>query len=200
MPGHRLSPAFVLDYQVHPIIMETENQTEETQVGDSQLKSAAGDEAVSTPEVFTLEELNAITGKTFKSKESALKSIKDMNSMAGKAADLIGNDKKASETQAQYEARIAALEQEAFLARNPQHEANLELLQTLAKGAGVSLKEAAELPAYQKVIESAQQAAQSKRTIASPTNRVAPPAEPKVEEVFGDPLKSAEYVVNKFFK
>lgn len=180
--------------------METENQTEATQVDESQLNSATGDEAVSTPEVFTLEELNAITGKTYKSKDSAIKSIKDMNSMAGKAADIIGNDKKAGESKAQYEERIAALEQDNFLARNPQHEANLELLQTLAKGAGVSLKEAAELPAYLKVIESTQQATQSKRTIPSSNSRVALPSEPKPEDAYGDPLKSAEYVVNKFFK
>lgn len=180
--------------------METENQTNETQVDDSQLKSAAGNEAVSTPEVFTLEELNAITGKTYKSKESALKSIKDMNSMAGKAADLIGNDKKSGETKAEYEGRIAALEQENFLARNPQHEANLELLQTLAKGAGVSLKEAAELPAYVKVLESTQQSNLNKRTIASSNTRVAQPTETTVKDVFGDAQKSGEYVVENFFK
>jgi hypothetical protein len=180
--------------------METENQTEGTQIDASQLNAPVGDEAVSTPEVFTLEELNAITGKTYKTKESALKSIADMNSMAGKAADLIGNDKKVSETQTQYEARINALEQQVFLAENPQHVANLELLQTLAKGAGVTLAEAAELPSYQSVLERTNQATPSKRTIASPTNRVAPPSEPSVEDVYGDPLKSAEFVVNKFFK
>lgn len=179
--------------------MDTENQTEETQVDASQLNAAPGNEAVSTPEVFTLEELNAITGKTFKTKESALKSIKDMNSMAGKAADLIGNDKKASESQIEYEKRIAALEQEAFLARNPQHEANLDLLQTLAKGAGVSFKEAAELPAYLAVLQQTQQVNSSKRTIPSPTNRVAPPQEDNVNDVLGDPMKSAEFVVKKFF-
>jgi hypothetical protein len=164
------------------------------------LTAPVGEAAVSTPEVFTLEELNALTGKTYKSKEAALKSIADMNSMAGKAADLIGNDKKAGETKAEYESRIAALEQEAFLARNPQHEANLELLQTLAKGAGVSLKEAAELPAYVKVLESTQQVNQTKRTIASSNTRVSAPAQDNVTEVLGDVQKSGEYVVEKFFK
>jgi hypothetical protein len=173
-----------------------ENLTEETQVDESQLNSATGEEAVSTPEAFTLEELNSITGKQFKSKESALKSIQDMSKMAGKAADLMGKTKDAEDVRA----RLESAEQEVFLARNPQHEANLELLQTLAKASGVSLKEATQLPVYLNVLEKTKMAEESvsKRTIASSNNRVARPVEDDMSKVIGDPLKSAEYVVKQF--
>lgn len=177
--------------------MNTEkNQTEETQADESQLNSPAGDEAVTQPESLSLDEINAITGMTYKTKEAALKSIKDMKSMAGKAASLEGQAPDIAKMQAQ----IADLTEREFLARNPQHEANLELLRVVAKGAGVSIQEAAELFAYTVVMQQPVEA-QSKRTIAASNNRVAQQStQEDVSAVHGDPLKSAEYVVNNFFK
>lgn len=179
--------------------MEDENLTQEAQVDESQLNSATGEnEADSEPVSFTLEEINKLTGKQYKSKESALKSIEDMSKMAGKAADLLGKDKKLSETKTEYEERIAALETEAFLARNPQHESNLDLLQMLAKAEGVSLRQASELPAYQKVLEG-QKTVPDKRTVADPQRRVQKPKEPDITDVLGDAQKSGEYVAQHFF-
>jgi hypothetical protein len=181
--------------------MENEvNPTEVTQTDDSQLKSAVGDEAVTQPEALTLSEINEITGMSYKSKEAALKSIKDMKSMAGKAADLSGK----TDDIASLKTEIESLKEREFLARNPQVETNLEVLKLMAKGAGVSLQEAAELPQFKTLMESqAGTQAVSKRTIASSNNRVAQPASTDQFDPVahaGDATKMGEYVVNAFFK
>lgn len=143
-----------------------ENQTEETQADESQLTSPAGDEAVTQPESLSLAEINAITGMTYKTKEAALKSIKDMKSMAGKAASLEGQAPDIAKMQAQ-----------------------------------IAEQEAAELPAYTAVMQKPAEDTQSKRTIVASNNRVAQPStQEDISAVHGDPLKSAEYVVNNFFK
>lgn len=181
--------------------MEQEvNLTEETQVDDSQLKSATGDEAVTTPESLTLTEINEITGMSYKTKEAALKSIKDMKSMAGKAADLSGK----SDDIAILKAQVEDLTEREFIARNPQVETNLEVLKLMAKGAGVTLQEAAELPQFKTLMESKTGIETvTKRTIAGSNNRVAQPAGTEVfnpQEHAGDAAKMGEFVVNKFFK
>ena len=181
--------------------MEPEvNPTEETQVDDSQLKSATGDEAVTQPETLTLAEINKITGMSYKSKEAALKSIKDMQSMAGKAADLTGK----SEDIATLKAQVEELTQREFLARNPEVETNLEVLKLMAKGAGVSLQEAAELPQFKSLMEAkAGTEAVTRRTIASSNNRTVQSTsdqEFNAQEHAGDATKMGEFVVNTFFK
>jgi len=180
--------------------METEDTlTNDTQVDDSQLKSATGDQAVTQPEALTLAEINEITGMSYKSKEAALKSIKDMKSMAGKAADLSGKTVDIAQLQTQ----IEELKESEFFARNTQHEANRDLLKTLAKGAGVSIQEATELPAYRSLMEKvAGQPVQNKRTIAGSNNRIAQPVASdsfNAQEYAGDATKMGEFVVNKFF-
>lgn len=180
--------------------MEQEvNPTNETQTDVSQLNTAVGDAAVTQPETLTLAEINEITGMSYKSKEAALKSIKDMKSMAGKAADLSGQVDNIASLQAQVE----ELKEREFVARNPQIEANLDTLKLIAKGAGVSLQEAAELPQAKALFELTGSTTQNKRTIASSNNRVVQPAPTdsfKPEEHAGDPLKMGEFVVNQFFK
>jgi len=92
--------------------METEDQTEETQVESSQLNDAAGDEAESVAtDSLSFAEINELTGKDYKDKDSALKSIKDMSSMAGKAADLEGKLKKKEESLSPDEELSAVKEQ-----------------------------------------------------------------------------------------
>jgi len=181
--------------------MEQEvNPTNEAQADDSQLKSAAGDEAVTQPEALTLAEINEITGMSYKSKEAALKSIKDMKSMAGKAADLSGK----SVDIATLQAKVEELTEREFVARNPQVETNLEVLKLIAKGAGVSLQEAAELPQFKSLtVAQAGSETVTKRTIASSNNRIAQPASTEAfspQEHAGDATKMGEFVVNQFFK
>lgn len=180
-----------MEPEVHP--------TEETQVDDSQLKSATGDEAVTQPEALTLAEINEITGMSYKSKEAALKSIKDMKSMAGKAADLSGKTVDIASLQTE----IENLKEREFLARNPQVETNLEVLKLIAKGAGVSLQEAAELPQFKSLTEAKAGEPVTKRTIASSNNRTVQSTNDQAfnaEEHAGDATKMGEFVVNQFFK
>lgn len=181
--------------------MEQEvNPTNEAQVDDSQLKSATGDEAVTQPEALTLAEINEITGMSYKSKEAALKSIKDMKSMAGKAADLSGK----TDDIAVLKTEIESLKEREFLARNPQVETNLEVLKLIAKGAGVSLQEAAELPQFKSLTEMQPGTeTQSKRTIAGSNNRVAQVGVTQdfdPQEHAGDANKMGEFIANQFFK
>lgn len=196
-----LTPVLVTGYQFIQIFMEPEvNPTNETQVDDSQLKSATGDEAVTQPETLTLAEINEITGMSYKSKDAALKSIKDMKSMAGKAADLSGK----TDDIASLKTEIENLKEREFLARNPQVETNLEVLKLIAKGAGVSLQEAAELPQFKTLMESKTGTeAVTKRTIASSNNRTVQSTSDtpfNAAEHAGDANKMGEFVVNQFFK
>lgn len=181
--------------------MEPEvNPTNETQVDAPQLSATTGDEAVTQPEALTLAEINEITGMSYKTKESALKSIKDMKSMAGKAADLSGK----TDDIASLKTEIESLKEREFLARNPQIETNLEVLKLIAKGAGVSLQEASELPQFKTLMESRTGSENvTKRTIASSNNRVVQHTGNEVfnpQEHAGDAQKMGEFVVNQFFK
>lgn len=67
---------------------EEENITSDTLADESQLNSAAVDEAVSQPkapaDALSLSELNSILGKDFKDIETAKKSVKDTYSYVGK--------------------------------------------------------------------------------------------------------------------
>ena len=182
-----------------------DNQTPDTQLETVDVAAPSGEEAVSEPIALSLEEINEMTGKTYKDKDSALKSIKDMSSMAGRVADLQGKreePKVAKTPEAADDSRFQALETELFLSRNPSHEANLEVLQALASSAGVSLKEATELPAYTALYEKAvgYDENQNKRTIAGSNNRVAQSDSnaDELAEAIGDPNKSAEYVMKHF--
>lgn len=172
------------------------------------MNSPAGDEAVSNADNLSLAELNEITGLDFKSKEAALKSIRDMQSQAGKASDLEGKLKQAvkepGETNAEYEERLARLEQENFFARNSEHEANRSLLEKIAKADGISLAQAVESTEYKAIFEAQQSAneAQSKRTVAASNNRVAQGGKDEFDpnQFVNNPRAAAEFVAEKFFK
>lgn len=120
--------------------------------------------------------------------------------MAGKAADLSGKTVDI----AQLQAKVEELTEREFIARNPQVETNLEVLKLMAKGAGVSLQEAAELPQFKSLMETkAGTDTVTRRTIAGSNNRVAQPAPTETfnpQEHAGDATKMGEFVVNQFFK
>jgi hypothetical protein len=193
------------------ITMEStkDNPTEDTQAGAESTPAAVGEEAVSTSaESLSLEELNQLTGLNFNSKESALKSIKDMQSHAGKVSDLEGRLKQLEQTpeerDSERDERIKALELDNFFARNQEHEENRTLLEKIAKADNISVAEAINTNEYQSVFQSQQsaQAIQSKRTIAESNNRVTQGEtnnEPSIDEFRGNPEKAADYVREKFF-
>lgn len=187
----------------------TETPTEETQAEESQLNSAAGDEADSVAtgnsqdtqvnaDSLSLAEINEITGMSYKDKDTALKSIKDMKSQAGKAADLEGKLKVAAA--AGDDAKYADLQEqlnqtklEVFYSQNP--EVNKELVETIAKANGITPQEAINTDLYKNTV-----AAPAKRTVADTNNRV---AQPKSDEFnpkdhAGDADAMAKYVHEQF--
>jgi len=188
--------------------METENQTEETQVDESQLNSATGNEAESAAtDSLTLSEINALTGKDYKDKDSALKSIKDMSSMAGKAADLegklkeatkVGEPKTGDEQLQALQEQLSQTQTEVFLANNPDHKDNRDLLEQLAKANNCTVEEATQLDVYKGVTEKV--ASQGARTVASPNKRVAQEGK---QEQFNPNGKSrdelADFVTKNYF-
>ena len=185
--------------------METENQTEETQVDESQLNSAAGDEAESVAtDSLTLAEINSLTGKTYKDKESALKSIKDMSSQAGKAADLEGKLAKANESKPEeqlnsLQTQLSQLQNDAFFKDNQDYSDNRELIEKIAKADGISNAEVVETELYKSV--SGTVASQSKRTVASSNGRVAQSSASKEFDPKGkSPDELAAFVTETYFK
>lgn len=151
----------------------TETPTEGTQADESQLNSAAGTKAESATDSLTLAEINEITGMSYKDKDSALKSIKDMKSQAGKAADLEGKVKAAqadpntsNELLAKLQDELNQTKLEVFYSKHP--DANKELIETIAKANGISPQEAMESELYKNTVT-----APSKRTVADSNNRVA---------------------------
>lgn len=188
-----------------------ETLTDDTQVDASQLNAAAGDEAESLADNLTLAEINALTGKDYKDKGAALKSIVDMSKQAGKAADLEGklkayeqaksetSDDQTTDEVATLREEMAAMKTDQFFAQNPDHAENRDLLEALAFKNNVSLREAVELPAYKGVMDKI--AAPEKRTVAASNNRVSStPAEDPISEAVksGDRMAMAKAVTDAF--
>lgn len=162
---------------------QTETPTEETQVDASQLNAAAGAEAdavvtaTTNADTLSLSEINEITGMSYKDKETALKSIKDMKSQAGKAADLEGKIKAAQAAPSTSNDELATLKEklnqtqlEVFYSNNPQYRANKELLETIAKANGMTAQEAAETDLFKNTVAKEPE----KRTVAQPSSKIAP--------------------------
>lgn len=190
----------------------TETLTNDTQAEESQLNSAAGEvaESVATgdsnsADSLSLAEINEITGMSYKDKETALKSIKDMKSQAGKAADLEGKLKalNSDNTNGQNDAAIKALEEklnqtqlEVFYSKNP--DVNKELAETIAKANGIGIQEAVESELYKNVVAKQPE----KRTVAASNSRVAQSTGEQFNPAdhAGDATALAKYVTDTYLK
>ena len=193
--------------------METkENPTDDTQVDASQLNATTGDEAESVVDSLTLAEINELTGKDYKNRDSALKSITDMSKQAGKAADLEGKLREALEQPKEdavaatpdsevesLKQTVVSLQEDSFFAQNPSHAENRDLLKALAKAENTSLIDAVNLPAYKNVMDKLESTPQQ-RTVAASNNRVAQPSNTDFNpaEHAGDATALAKYVNDKF--
>ena len=179
---------------------QTENQTEETQADSAHVTEPAGDEAESVAtDSLTLAEINEITGMSYKDKETALKSIKDMKSQAGKAADLEGKLKQAASDgdDAKYRELQEQLNQtklEVFYSQNP--DVNRELAETIAKANGIDVREAVNTDLYKNTVTKEPE----KRTVATSNNRVAQPAKDDFnpKDHAGDADALAKFVTEKY--
>lgn len=184
---------------------KTENLTDDTQVDASLEKAAAGDEAESVAtDGFSLAQLNELTGQNYKDVDTALKSIKDMQSQAGKAADLEGKLKaaqKSDDGSGKSDDQIAALteqlnqlQQDTFYSQNP--EVNRALAETIAKANNLTPQEAIETDLYKDTVGTTQ-----KKTVADSNARVAAPkSDFNPEEHSGDAMALAKYVEDNFIK
>lgn len=150
-----------------------EHLTNGAQPGDAGTSSSGGAQAGSEGSnpsedgsSLTLTEINQLLGKQYKDKTSALKSLKDMSSMAGKAADLGG---RKEESTGALEERMKALELDAYFARNPDHEANREILEALALKNNTTIQKAADLEVYKELSKRASKP--EKRTVVESKNR-----------------------------
>ena len=158
----------------------TEIPTEGNQVEEPQLSSTAVNEAetvaTGNTDALSLAEITELTGMNYKDKDSALKSIKDMKSQAGKAADLEGKLAKAKEATskggnpdvAELKEQLNQLQKDAFYSQNP--EVNRDLAETIAKANAISPQEAVTTDLYKNTV-----ATPEKRTVAQTNNRIARP-------------------------
>ena len=99
---------------------------------------------------MSLQELNSVLGKNFTDKATALKAVKDTFNFVGKKVDISEDDLKAKGFVSK-----AEFEKELFYRDNPEHSKNQEILESLAKAKGISLREAAQSDSYKKLFEGA---------------------------------------------
>lgn len=127
----------------------------------------AGTTADDTPQAgdtLSLAEINSITGKQFKDKDTALKSLKDMSSQAGKAADLEGRNKDLKDLQA----KVEKMEADKFFDANAEYGANRTLIEALAKANGQTFDGVIATDAYK---DAKRAAPKEKRTVMDSTRR-----------------------------
>ena len=99
---------------------------------------------------LSLKELNSILGKNFTDKASAQKAIKDTFNYVGKKSEINEEELKAKGFVSRTE-----FEKELFYRDNPDHTKNQEILESLAKAKGISLREAAQSDSYKKLFDGA---------------------------------------------
>jgi hypothetical protein len=105
--------------------MEDQNNPLDTLASAYEFDAVDGDRnAADSSGSLTLEELNSVLGRTYKDKETALKSLKDTQSMVGK----IGNIEKEKETlnkklmeTTQIGDELKQIKDELFYTKNPQY-------------------------------------------------------------------------------
>lgn len=101
-----------------------------------------------TMEALSLEDLNKHLGKDFKTKDAALKALKDTFSYVGKKEENVEKELREKGFMTREE-----LENEFFFRDNPQHSGNQDILRAIAKDQGISLAKAAQTESYKKLYE-----------------------------------------------
>lgn len=140
-----------------------DNLTPETLAGEADVTSTDGTEAVSdvaekavsdaissseqkAPDAMNLEELNRFLGKDFKSKDAALKSIKETFNYVGK----VGQKQPVANS-----SEVEDMKRELFFVKNPTLEKHRELLEAVAVKNNVPLQEAAQLDSFKSYVDKA---------------------------------------------
>lgn len=118
---------------------------------------------------LSLEELNSTLGKNFKTKEDALKSLKDTNSFVGKKVDKIVDGTKDGEIDSDKYVSKTEFEDERFLRNNKEVAAHEDLLRSMRQG-GQSLEEVSKTDVFKnasKAINAGNEAEDAKSVLQS---------------------------------
>lgn len=103
--------------------MEDKNNPLDSLASEFEFDSVDGDKNVGNSSTVSLEELNTLTGRDYKDKETALKSLKETYSMVGKAGK-IAKDNKLMEEKLQNNdsalSEIKLIKEELFYSQNPE--------------------------------------------------------------------------------
>lgn len=167
--------------------MDTNNTPAETNPDANLEGASSGNSAVGgeTPqESIPLSELKNILGKNWKDKDTALKSLKEMQSYTGKVGPL---EKELSELKSktigvatppannEVIQRISSLENELWFEKNSQYKSMRPIVEKLAKAEGKGLHEVVELPELKDLFSKAQgfEKTQNLRTVLESNPRLA---------------------------
>lgn len=152
-----------------------DNSTDNTLTGDAQLTSADGGAAVA-PDTLTLSEVNALLGKDFKDKDSALKAVKDTFGYVGKKKEDIEAEVRAtlsptSDNTKATESALAQMRKDLFYATNPQFKGYEDLIDSM----GINPAEVVKSDTFTKVFDKVKVAdeAEQKRSVVSSSSRLA---------------------------
>jgi hypothetical protein len=171
--------------------MENENLTPEALPEVSTTTDGeTGTVDTSTPESLTLEELNEHLGKKFKTKEGALKALKDTFSYVGTA-------KKDSTPNSE----VQELKTQMFFLQNPDYANELRpVLEAISKANNISLEEAAKTEVFTTTAERFKGAQPQKNTVMPSSSRMAVPETAKrIQDARGNVSELAK-IVNERFK
>lgn len=150
-----------------------ETVPEEQDVSSSEGEQEKVDDAdagnVESFDGLTLEEINEKTGRSYSSKDEALKSIADTFSHIGKKEDQLAEELRDKNFVSKDE-----FKKELFYRENPDMKEHSELLEALADKKGVTVEEAAESDDFATLYEQASEAQkeQSKQKVLQSNNRV----------------------------
>lgn len=173
--------------------MDEENLTPDTLPEVADVTTPDGEQGTvdTVVETLTLEELNEHLGKRFKTKEGALKSLKDTYSFVGKP-------KEATSTE-----DVQSLKTEMFFLKNPDYAGKMKpVLETFAKANGISLEEASQLKDFKETHEAYKLLENQKTTVMPSSARQAVPKDrdTRVANARGDATEMAKIVLEGFSK
>jgi hypothetical protein len=183
---------------VTTFFMEEDTRPSETVPEGSDVKPAEGDEKVSVEsqvgaDNLSLEELNSALGRSFKTKDGAIKAIKDTYSYVGKA-------KEPPQATALANSEIQELRNELFFTQQPDYKDARPILEALAKANGQTIQEAAESQLFKDTFSKIKgfDESQSKKTVMETSGRIpAPDTAKEFSDALGNKEKSADLVLKQ---
>lgn len=191
---------------VTTIFMEEDTRPSDTVPEASDVKAPEGGEKVSAESSqgeadvssLSLEELNQALGRSFKTKDGAIKAIKDTYSFVGKT-----KEPAVEKATALANSEIQELRNELYFTQNPDLKEARPLLEKLAKAEGQTIQEVADSQFFKETFSKMKgfDESQSKKTVMESSARIPSPDTAKeFSEAIGNKEKMASYVLKNFVK